>query len=93
MPECVSGVRPVELVRFYLLQEWIGKGFGARLMQACVDEGQRRGADVIWLGVWEHNARAIAFYQKWGFAIVGTHNFQLGTELQQDYIMQRAAKL
>jgi diamine N-acetyltransferase len=92
-PECVTGNQPVELSRFYLLDGWKGKGNGSRLMQACIDEARSRGADVIWLGVWEENARAIAFYQKWGYAIVGTHSFQLGDELQQDYIMQRAVDL
>jgi len=89
VPECVTGNHPIELVRFYLLHDWTGKGIGSRLMQACFNEVRRTGADVLWLGVWERNARAIAFYQKWGFTIVGTHSFQLGSDLQQDYIMQR----
>jgi GNAT superfamily N-acetyltransferase len=89
VPECVIGNKPVELARFYLLSEWIGKGMGSQLMQACIDEAQGRGGDVLWLGVWEKNARAIAFYNKWGFTVVGTHSFQLGSDLQQDFIMQR----
>ncbi len=48
------------------------------------------GGDVLWLGVWEHNQRAIAFYHRWGFAIVGTHTFQLGADLQTDFLMQRS---
>ncbi len=92
-PECVTGNDPVELVRFYLLDGWKGKGIGSQLMQTCIDEARGRGADVIWLGVWENNARAIAFYQKWDYAIVGAHSFQLGDELQQDFIMQRAVDL
>lgn len=90
---CITGSRPVELVRFYALQEWIGKGLGGQLMQACIDTARSRGGDVLWLGVWEKNARAIKFYQKWGFVEVGRHPFKLGTDLQMDWIMQRGLAL
>lgn len=86
----VNATRPVELVRIYAGGRWLGQGVGAGLMQACLTEAARLGADVIWLGVWEHNPRAIRFYQKWGFVQVGTHGFQLGDELQTDWIMQRS---
>jgi GNAT superfamily N-acetyltransferase len=88
-PQCVTGNIPVELVRFYLLDAWIGKGIGSRLMQESIEEARRKGADVLWLGVWEKNTRAIAFYKKWDFKVVGSHNFQLGSDLQQDLLMQR----
>lgn len=86
---CITGNHPVELVRIYVTQDRIHQGLGSRLMQACIDEARGRGHDVIWLGVWEKNARAIAFYQKWGFEKAGTHAFQLGEEDQVDWIMQR----
>jgi diamine N-acetyltransferase len=86
---CITGANPVELVRIYLLREWIGQGAGSRLMQACLEEALRRRYDVIWLGVWEKNQNAIAFYRKWGFEVVGTHTFQLGQDMQQDLILQK----
>lgn len=48
------------------------------------------GADCIWLGVWEHNPRAIAFYQKYKFKTVGEHIFQMGDDPQRDLIMALA---
>ncbi len=87
--ECVQGPGPIELVRIYAVKAWIGQGVGAALMQACLDEAARQGYRTIWLGVWENNPRAIAFYEKWGFTKVGTHNFQLGDETQTDWIMER----
>jgi len=87
---CVTGERPIELVRIYVLQEWIGKKIGGMLMQACLTEARGRGYDVIWLGVWEKNERAIAFYQKWGFTKAGTHTFLLGKDLQHDWVMQQS---
>lgn len=79
----------VELARIYLLQEWIGRGVGSALMQAGLDEAERRGFKVMWLGVWEKNPRAIAFYRKWGFAEAGTQPFQLGAERHTDVVMLR----
>src|SRR5215203_230073 len=66
-PEGVVGAQPVELVRLYVLREWLGRGVGEALMRACVEEAQRAGHGTIWLGVWEQNGRAQAFYRKWDF--------------------------
>jgi diamine N-acetyltransferase len=87
-PTCITGQRPVELSRIYVLDGWKGQGIGSRLMQACIDEALNRGADVLWLGVWEHNPRAIEFYKRWGFTVVGSHPFLLGDEAQVDFVMQ-----
>ena len=58
-------------------------------MQRCLDEAAARGRRTVWLGVWEHNARAIAFYRRWGFTDVGSQPFQLGADLQTDRVMSR----
>lgn len=89
-PACVTGTRPVEIVRFYADSPWIGKGVGAALMTACLDQAAELGSDVIWLGVWERNPRAIAFYTKWGFAVVGEQEFALGDDVQHDVLMARS---
>ena len=80
----------VELVRLYVSLEWLGRGIGEALMRACVDEARQAGHDAIWLGVWERNGRAQAFYRKWNFRAVGQHVFQLGSDPQRDILMQRA---
>jgi ribosomal protein S18 acetylase RimI-like enzyme len=85
----ITGERPLELVRIYSLKEWIGHGIGPALMQACLQEAEKRGCDTLWLDVWEQNVRARAFYRKWGFVEVGTNSFQLGDDLQNDLLMQR----
>jgi ribosomal protein S18 acetylase RimI-like enzyme len=89
-PAAVSGNNAIELARIYILQAWYGRGIGAALMQACLEQAAVDGYDTIWLGVWEHNPRAIAFYEKWGFEQVGAHAFQFGKERQTDLLMQRA---
>lgn len=88
-PACVGGRAPIEIVRFYVRREWIGQGLAAQLMAACLRQAEQAGCDVIWLDVWEHNPRAIAFYRKWGFEQAGTQPFQLGSDLQTDLLMAR----
>lgn len=85
---CVSGENPIELARLYARNQFIGRGVGTALMNACLDEARARNHDVLWLGVWEFNPRAQKFYEKWGFDRVGEHTFLLGTDPQIDWILQ-----
>ncbi|MGO9832470.1 MAG: N-acetyltransferase family protein [Myxococcaceae bacterium] len=86
------GRRPLEICRFYIDRAWHGSGAARALMQASVALAQREAHDALWLAVWEHNARAIAFYQKHGFARVGEQPFQLGADVQTDWVMARAVR-
>lgn len=88
-PECVKADRAVELWRFYIDRDWIGRGLAQRLMDAALAEAAALDAHMLWLGVWEHNPRAIAFYRKCGFVQVGAHVFRLGDDAQTDLIMRR----
>ena len=88
--EGVEGPKPIELVRLYVSREWLGSGVGEALMRACLNEAQQAGHQTIWLGVWERNERALAFYRKWNFRAVGEHVFQLGSDAQRDILMERA---
>ena len=85
----VEGANPVELVRLYVSRDWLGRGIGEQLMRACIEVARHDGYETIWLGVWERNARAQAFYRKWNFRTVGEHMFQLGSDLQRDLVMER----
>jgi ribosomal protein S18 acetylase RimI-like enzyme len=79
----------MEIARLYAGRRWIGAGVGAALMRACLDLVAERKREWVWLGVWERNARAIAFYARWGFTDVGSQSFQLGADRQTDRIMAR----
>lgn len=79
--------RSSEIVRLYADQRWHGRGLGAALMRACIETGREHGDDRLWLGVWEHNARAIAFYEKHGFRVIGEQPFTLGADRQRDLVM------
>ncbi|MCP4201356.1 MAG: GNAT family N-acetyltransferase [bacterium] len=86
----VRGLLSVELERLYVDREVLGRGVGAALMKECLAVAARRGNQTVWLGVWEHNPRAISFYERWGFEVVGTHTFLLGSDPQVDLIMELA---
>ena len=88
-PENVAGERPIELARLYADHRWHGRGVGAALMEACFDEARGAGHATMWLGVWERNLRAIAFYRKCGFVECGSHVFRLGSDPQTDLLMAR----
>lgn len=79
--------KQMEIARFYALPNFKGKGVGKQLMQTCIAYAEKWHADVLWLGVWEKNENAQAFYRHMGFEKFGTHTFQLGDDLQNDWLM------
>ena len=92
-PSCVAAKNPGEIQRLYVAKSWHGKGIAQELMTTCIKEMELRNSDVVWLGVWERNPRAIAFYKKFGFTQAGSHVFPLGTDPQRDIIMLRPVSL
>lgn len=87
--DCTSGENPIELCRLYSLSEFIGKGIGKTLMLQCLRYAEENQHDFMWLGVWEFNDRAQDFYKKFGFEKVGEHVFQLGSDPQTDWVLER----
>ena len=88
-PEAIQGPNPLELKRLYVARAWHGRRVAQALMDAAIDAARARGAQTLWLGVWERNPRAVAFYAKYGFARMGEHTFVLGADLQTDWLFSR----
>ena len=86
-PACVRTRLPIELTRFYVDRPWQGRGLAHELMTEVERVARLRGARELWLGVWERNLRAQAFYRKFGFEKVGTQIFVVGTDPQNDHVM------
>ena len=86
VPACVTGAHPVEIYRFYVDRSARGTGIAQALMSTAFAQAREWGADVVWLGVWEHNPRAMAFYRKFGFADVGSIDFFVGPDRQTDRV-------
>ncbi len=77
----------LEICRLYASQAFIGKGIGKALMNAAIDIARSSSKENIWLGVWEHNQRAIDFYTAFGFQKFSEHDFILGDDIQRDWLM------
>lgn len=88
-PVSVAANHPVELQRFYVAPPFQGRGLAQQLMAVCVDQAHDWGSDALWLGAWELNPRAIAFYEKCGFRKVGRQTFMVGSDCQHDFVMAR----
>jgi GNAT superfamily N-acetyltransferase len=81
---------PAEVQRFYVASPFQGRGLAQALMSVCVEQAHEWGCDALWLGVWELNPRAVAFYEKCGFRKVGRQDFMVGSDRQHDHVMSRA---
>ena len=88
-PPGVPGEYPVEIARLYLDRAWHGQGVASLLMARCLAEARAWNGDSVWLSVWEHNNRAIRFYERWGFVTVGSQPFRFGSIDEMDPIMAR----
>jgi ribosomal protein S18 acetylase RimI-like enzyme len=93
VPAAVQGPSPLELKRLYVGREWHGQGVAQALMDAALNSARMRRAQTLWLGVWERNPRAVAFYAKYGFSRVGEHTFKLGSDSQTDWLLARPVAL
>ena len=89
-PEDLAGNNPIEIERIYVLQEYQKNKIGAALMNYCMTHAKAEGHDIVWLGVWEHNHKAIDFYKQWGFVHFGSHIFPFGDNDQVDLLMKIA---
>ncbi|WP_241246338.1 GNAT family N-acetyltransferase [Microbacterium endophyticum] len=83
----IKGRPAAELSKCYALPSAHGKGIAAQLVAASVAEASARGARTLWLGVNEENTRAQRFYAKQGFAVTGTKQFQVGSRLENDFVL------
>lgn len=79
----------MEIERIYVLQAHLGKGIGKIMMNEALAVAKKSGVRYVWLGVWEHNERALAFYKKHGFELFGDHVFWLGEDRQIDLLMRK----
>jgi ribosomal protein S18 acetylase RimI-like enzyme len=59
-------------------------------MSECLQFARENNSKWVWLGVWENNERAIAFYKRWGFERFNEHIFMLGNDAQTDWLMKKS---
>jgi len=83
------GDQSLEVERIYIKNTYQKQGLGKYLLNKAIEIAQEQNKENIWLGVWEKNENAIAFYKKMGFVQIGAHSFYMGDEEQTDFIMSK----
>ncbi|OXS64543.1 spermine/spermidine N-acetyltransferase [Bacillus sp. V-88] len=84
------GDESLEIERIYIKRSFQKHGLGKYLLNKAFEMATERHLKTIWLGVWEKNENAIAFYKKMGFVETGSHSFYMGDEEQTDLIMTKS---
>ncbi len=84
------GDESLEIERIYVKNKYQKHGIGKILLNTAIEFALERDKKEIWLGVWEKNENAIAFYKKMDFVQTGVHSFYMGEEEQTDLIMTKA---
>ncbi|CAM4258250.1 ribosomal protein S18 acetylase RimI-like enzyme [Paenibacillus endophyticus] len=80
----------LEIERIYVREKHRKQGLGKYLINKAIETATAQNKEKIWIGVWEKNESAIAFYTKLGFVQTGAHSFQMGDEQQIDFIMVKS---
>lgn len=83
------GTNHIELHRLYVHRDYQGGPAARKLMEESIAYATKKKFEWIWLGVWEHNARAQKFYSKWDFERFSEHVFQMGNDPQTDWLLRR----
>jgi ribosomal protein S18 acetylase RimI-like enzyme len=88
----IKDYNSLEIERIYVVKEFQGMGIGKILLDKAIEFALDRKKDYIWLGVWEKNEKALAFYKKNNFIKISQHSFFMGDDEQLDYIMKKDLK-
>ncbi len=88
-PAELEGCKHIELERIYALKQYQGTGLGKLLIDKCVNFAVENNYEVLWLGVWKRNEKALHFYTKSGFTFFGEQVFTLGADVQVDWLMKK----
>lgn len=75
-----------QLQKIYVLRSFVGRGVGAALMQPIIGAARQR-ASFLWLDVLRENARAIEFYQRFGFSALGEDTYTIGAQTFRFHLM------
>ncbi|EOL43164.1 hypothetical protein RV11_GL000620 [Enterococcus phoeniculicola] len=77
----------LEVERIYIRSIHKRKGYGSEGITKAIQTAKALQKKSLWLGVWEKNERALAFYKNQGFTKVGSHSFFMGEDEQTDFIL------
>jgi len=73
----IAAENVAKLDRIYLRKEFYGLKLGLELLNFNIELSRNNTQSGMWLYTWIGNNRAINFYLKAGFAIIGSHKFHV----------------
>ncbi len=76
-----------KMERLYISKEFYDKKLGFKLFGHNKELCLRNNQTGIWLTVWVENDRAVAFYDRLGFKIIGEVPFTVGKQQSPNYVM------
>ena len=79
----------LEIERIYVRSPFQRRGIGKEMLHHAYSFAKSKAISMVWLGVWEENSKAIAFYESQGFEKFGKHLYVVGNEDQWDWMMRR----
>ena len=79
----------LEVEKIYIKKDFLYKGLGKELMTFAIKRAKQQAKQFIWLGVWEHNFPALTFYKKMGFEKFSEHPFNMGGDIQTDFLLKK----
>lgn len=90
--EFVDSEKVCKLQRIYFLKDYVSKGIGSKLHDAVFAEGSENESEYIWLSVLKENKKAITFYERYNYTIIGEHPFTIGSQKFDFWVMARKLK-
>lgn len=84
----IKDIDAIELERIYVLSDFQGQGIGEWILGQVISIAKAKNRLYVWLGVWEHNPKAIKFYQRLGFYKFGNHPYFIGKDEQTDWLLR-----
>jgi ribosomal protein S18 acetylase RimI-like enzyme len=88
LPFDTQGRRAFELHTLYVVEAAKGRGVAAAMMDWALQRARAHDAQDIYLGVYHANERALAFYKRYGFEVVGRYDFPVGKTIDDERIMR-----
>lgn len=79
----------LEIARIYVVKEKLGSGVGKALLEFAISFAKQLNKKTVYLGVWEHNKKAINFYERFCFTKFGEHVFMVGRDPQTDWLLKK----
>jgi ribosomal protein S18 acetylase RimI-like enzyme len=83
----IESISQMELQKIYVLPYYHGSGAGPALMRAVLDLAVDVCPDYMWLDTHITNAKAIHFYEKYGFQKIGKYYFMIGSQMFEYHLM------